>query len=240
MLAAASTELRFLVPAWGDVLVALVGLAYMVLGGRWSRLFDVLTMTVLGCAAGLVASVWVPVHVAVLISTGGILVGGLAAIFRNIAHAVITGLVLAVALSVMAGLAVGKTGFASYLVADISLKNSALCVPGPNLASDPVLAVALIGLLAGVMLAVVRFELSDRVATSAQGAALLLLGAVLLANQVRGEDSASIADRYPLTMAAAWVCLVAIGLAAQAAVHERALRREAAAEMPFDEEQPEG
>lgn len=239
MLAAASTELRFLVPAWGDALIALVGLAYLVLGGRWARLFDVLTMTVIGCAAGLVASVWVPLHVAILISAGGILVGGLTAFFRNIAHALITGLVLAAALSVMAGLAVGKNGFASYLVADISLKNAALCLPGPNLASDPVLAVTLMGLLAGVTLAVVRFELSDRVATCAQGAALVLLGAVQLANQVRGEGAPSIADLYPLTMAAAWLCLGAVGLAAQGAVHEWALRREAAAEMPFDEEHSE-
>ena len=236
MLAGSTAELRFLIPAWGDILIALIGAAYLVFGGQWPRLFDVLSMTVLGCLVGLVASVWVPIHAAIVIGIGGLLVGGLTAFFRNIAHAILTGLVLAAVFSVLAGLAAGQNGFASYLVVDVSVKSLPMKIAGPNLAYDPVLAATLAGLLAGVTLAVVRFDLSDRVATCVQGAALVILGALQAANLERGENQVSLAELYPLTLAAGWLCLVAVGLAGQAAMHEWALRRQAAAEMPFDEE----
>jgi len=236
VLAASTTELRFLIPAWGDIVLALVGTVYLVFGGRWPRVFDVLSMTVLGCMVGLVASIWVPLHPAIVICVGGIVVGGLTAFFRSVVHAVLTGIVLAAVFSVLAALAVGREGFASYLVVDFSPKSYSMRIAGPNLANDPVLAAGLVGLLAGVAIAIMRFDFSDRLATSAQGAAVIIVGATQRINQLRGEDHVPLSQTFPLTLAAAWLCLLAVGLACQAAMGEWAAMREAAAEFPGEDE----
>lgn len=168
MLAAATMELRLVIPTWGDALLMAVGSGYLVVGGRWPRLFDVFSMTVIGCVVGLVVGNWVPLHPAIVISAAGIVVGGLAALFRNVGHAVLTGIVLAAAFSVLAAMAVGADGFASYLVTDVSAKSYAMRIYAPNLANDAVLAGALVGLLIGAAIAVLRFSYG-RLATSARG-----------------------------------------------------------------------
>ncbi len=235
MLAATTMELRLLIPAWADLLLLAVGAAYLVAGGRWPRLCDVFSMTVLGCLVGVVVGNWLPLHPAIVIAAMGIVVGGAAALLRNIGHAVLTGLVLAAAFSVLAAMAVGPAGFASYLVTDASANTYAMRIYAPSLAHDAVLAASLVGLLVGAAIAVMRFSFSDRLATSAQGAALVLLGATQLVGLYRGEDRPPLAETYPLTLAACWFCLVAIGLAAQAALAEWSARRAAAAHIPEDE-----
>ena len=208
MLAAATGELNLVIPPWGTVLVALVGVVYLVFGSRWPRFFDVLSMTVFGCAVGLQVSQWVPVWQPIVIVAGGLAVGGLTAFFRPVAHAVLAALVLAAIFAHLAALAVGPGGFASY----------SMQVSGPNVSEDAVLAASLVGLALGAGVAVTRFGFSERLITSAQGAALLILAASHVAGLYREATSPSLAQAFPLTLAAGWVCLVGIGLAAQRAV----------------------
>lgn len=235
MLAAATMELRLVIPTWGDALLMAVGSGYLVVGGRWPRLFDVFSMTVIGCVVGLVVGNWVPLHPAIVISAAGIVVGGLAALFRNVGHAVLTGIVLAAAFSVLAAMAVGADGFASYLVTDVSAKSYAMRIYAPNLANDAVLAGA--GGPAdrgGDRRPAVLLQ--RPAGDERKGAALVLLGATQLIGQYRGGDQPPLAEVYPLTLAASWMCLVAIGLAAQAGMAEWTARREAAAQIPEEDD----
>jgi len=218
MLAAATGELNLVIPLWGCALVALVGGVYLVLGSRWPRLFDVLSMTVFGCTAGLQVSQWVPVWQPLVIVAGGIALGGLAAFFRTVAHAILAGLVLAAIFAHLAALALGPEGFASYLVFAVPDRSYSMQMSGPNLGKDAVLAASLAGLVLGTSMAVVRFGFSERLVTSAQGAALLVLAAIHVAGLYREPASPSLTQAFPLTLAAGWVCLVGIGLAAQRAV----------------------
>jgi len=197
MLAEITGELRLTIPAWGSVLLLLLGAAYLVFGTRWPRLFDVLSMTVLGCVAGLTA------------------------LFRRISHAVLAALVLAGVLANLAALAVGPGGFASYLVVSLSKGGYSVQLSGPNLARDPVLAASLAGLLVGTTIAVWRFQFSERLVTCAQGAALVLFGAASLVTEYRGGERPSLATAFPLTLSVLWLCLVVIGLLAQAALARR-------------------
>jgi len=224
MLAEITGELRLTIPAWGSVLLLLLGAAYLVFGTRWPRLFDVLSMTVLGCMGGLVACVWIPLVEPLVVIIGGVILGGLTALFRRILHAVLAALVLAGVLANLAALAVGAEGFASYLVVSLSKGGYSVQLSGPNLARDPVLAASLAGFLVGTTIAVWRFQFSERLVTCAQGAALVLFGAASLVTEYRGGEVAkgdSLAATFPLTLGVLWLCLVVIGLLAQAALARR-------------------
>jgi len=221
MLAETAGELRLTIPAWGSVLLLLLGAAYLVFGTRWPRLFDVLSMTVLGCVVGLIACVWVPLAEPLVIIIGGLVLGGLTALLRRISHAVLAALVLAAVLSHLAALAVGPGGFASYLVVSLSKGGYSVQLSGPNLARDGVLAASLAGILAGTTIALWRFQFSERLATCAQGAALVLFGAASLVTEYRGGERPSLATAFPLTLSVLWLCMVVIGLLAQAAMARR-------------------
>lgn len=215
MIASATTELRLVIPAWGCVILMAVGMIYLVLGSWWPRLFTVFSMTVLGCVAGLMASPWVPLAQPLVIVAGGLVLGGLTAFFKDVAHAVLASVVLASVLATLTALAVGQTGFTSYLVLNLSDRSYSTQVRGPNLACDPVLAAGVTGLLVGATLAVAWTTVSQRVITSAQGAGMILCGLVELVNAYRGEGRTSLALEFPLTLSAFWLCLVAIGLVVQ-------------------------
>ncbi len=217
MLAATAGELRLVLPVWGSALLGLLGLAYLVFGGRWPRVFDVLSLTVIGCGVGLMASPLLPAPQWLVIVAAGIVAGGLGAFFRTVLHAVLAAIVTAGVLAHLAALAVGPDGFASYLF----FEKYGRLVPGPNLKCDPVLAAGLVGLVLGATLAVTRFKFSERFLTSAQGAVLLLVAGAEVVSQYYGPERLSLAESYPLTLAAAWVCLVGVGLVAQAALGPR-------------------
>lgn len=221
LLAAITGNLRLAVPDWGCVVLIVVGVAYLVFGSAWPRLFDVLSMTVLGCMAGLVACPWVPLWQPVVIILGGLVLGGLTAFFRNICHALLSAAVLATVLASLAALAVGPKGFVSYLAMN---RSYSVQIGGPNLACDAVLAAAIVGLLAGATVAVWRLALSGRLITSAQGAALIVFGLASLITTYRGEGQPSIATAFPLTVGALWLCLVVIGMLAQEEVARRRQR----------------
>jgi len=219
-IASATGQMRLVIPPWGCLLLLGVGAVYLVLGARWQRLFNVLSMTFLGCVGGLVASQWVPLAQPLVIVGGGLVLGGLSAVFRGVAHAVLASLILAAVLSVLAALIVGAEGFTSYLAVNLSDKSYSTQWSAPNLAHDAVLAALVTGLLAGAAVALSHRRLSRRLVTSAQGAALILIGVTELAGGWRGEARPSLPTEYPLTLAAGWVCLVAIGLRVQQAVEQ--------------------
>jgi hypothetical protein len=221
MLAAATGELHLVIPAWGSIVLIAVGAMYLVFGATWPRLFDVLSMTVAGCMIGLLAHPWVPLWQPAVVITGGLVLGGLTAFFRNVCHAVLAALVLAAVLATLAALAVGARGFADYLAVNLSNRSYCVQISGPNLACDPVLAAGLTGLLIGATVAAARFAFSQRLVTSAQGAALVAAGLVAAVAGYRGDGAPSLGNTYPLTLSALWLCLVVIGLVAQAAIAKR-------------------
>jgi hypothetical protein len=218
MIAAATGELHFLIPMSGAILLVLLGVAYLGFGALLPRLFVVLSMTVAGCAVGMMASAWVPLAQPVVVICGGLVLGGLTAFFQTIAQAVLTAVVLGAVLSTLAALIVGPAGFVAYLVVNSSDANYAMQISGPNLSRDPILAAALTGLLAGATVGVIRLQFSRSLATVVQGAAIILVGLVELVPATRGVGRVSVAADYPLTLAACWLCLVAIGLVAQRAI----------------------
>jgi hypothetical protein len=230
MLAETTGELRLAIPMWGSIVLALVGVVYLVLGTWWRRFFDVLSMTVLGCLAGLVVGAWIPLSQPLVITICGLVLGGLTAFFRNVCHAILAAVVLAGVLAYLAGLAVGPHGFANYQVVNSS--NPSFSVPvqlsAPNLADDPVLAAGVAGILIGVTVAVARFAFSERLVTSAQGAALIVFGVASLVNALRGEGRPALATAYPLTLSVFWLCLLVIGLVSQSALVRRHAQQEGA------------
>ena len=221
MLAQTPGELRFAIPLWGDCLLALVGGAYLVLGSRWPRFFDVLSLTVLGCLAGLVAGVWVPVPQPLVVVVGGVLLGALGAVFRRVSHAVLAAVAMAVILATGAAMVVGHNGSALYLVVGQPGAGQSIMLSGPNLACDAVLAAALVGLLAGAAVAVARMEVSERLVTAAQGAALILLAVAGGPADGRSEARMTLASAFPMTLAVVWAGLVAVGVAAQTGLARR-------------------
>jgi hypothetical protein len=210
--------MRLVIPPWGCILLFGVGAVYMVLGARWPRLFDVLSMTFLGCVVGLVVSQWVALAQPLVIAAGGVLLGGLSAVFRSVAHAVLASVMLAVVASMLVALIVGDAGFTSYLAVNLSDTSYSTQWSAPNLAHDAVLAAVVTGLLAGAALALAHRRLSRRLVPSAQGAALILLGVTELVGAGRAPGRPSLATEYPLTLAAGWVCLLAIGMRIQRSV----------------------
>jgi len=218
MLASTTGELRLVIPVWGCILLAGVGVVYLLFGSRWPRLFNVLSMTVLGCIVGMVAASWIPLAQPIVIIIGGLVLGGLTAFFRNVMHAILSAIVLAVVLATLAALAVGQGGFTSYLVLNVSGKSFSTQIPGPNLSSDPVLAAALTGLLIGATVAVAWPRPNQRLVSVAQGAAMILVAIVEIITACGGEGQPSLALAYPLTLSACWLCLGAIGLVAQRAL----------------------
>jgi hypothetical protein len=218
MLALTTGEFRLDIPVWGCILLAGVGVVYLVLGSRWPRLFNVLSMTVLGCIIGMVAASWIPLAQPIVIIMGGLVLGGLTAFFRNVMHAVLSAIVLGAVLSTLVALAVGQGGFTSYLVLNLSGKSFSMQICGPNLSRDLVLAAALTGLLIGATVAVGWLRFSQRLTAAAQGAGLILIALVEIITAYRGEGQPSLALAYPLTLSACWLCLVAIGLVAQRAM----------------------
>jgi len=221
LLAAATGNLRLAVPDWGCAVLVGAGLVYLVFGSAWPRLFDVLSMTVLGCMVGLLACPWVPLWQPAVVIIGGLMLGGLTALLRNIFHALLSAAVVAAILASLAALAVGPRGFVSYLAMNFSNHSYSVQISGPDLACDPVLAAAVVGLLAGATVAVWKFAFSGRLITSAQGAALIVFGLASLITTYRGEGQPSVATTFPLTVGALWLCLVVIGLLAQAEVARR-------------------
>jgi len=217
MLALTTGEFRLDIPGWGCILLAGVGVVYLVLGSRWPRLFNVLSTTVLGCIIGMVAAPWIPLAQPIVIIIGGLLLGGLTAFFRDVMHAVLSAIVLGVVLSTLAALAVGQGGFTSYLVLNLSGRSFSTQICGPNLSRDLVLATALTGLLIGATVAVGWLRFSQRLTAAAQGAGLILVALVEIITAYRGDGLPSLALAYPLTLSACWLCLVAIGLVAQRA-----------------------
>ena len=218
MLGSTMGELRLVIPVWGCIPVAGLGVVYLLLGSRWPRVFNVLSMTVLGCIVGMVVASWVPLAQPIVIIIGGLVLGGLTAFLRDVMHAVLAATVLAAVLATLAALAVGQGGFTSYLVLNVSGRSFSTQISGPNLASDPVLAAALTGLLIGATAAVAWPRFNQRLTSAAQGAAILLIALVQIITACRGEAQPSLALAYPLTLSASWLCLVAIGLVAQPAL----------------------
>jgi len=227
LVASAREAMRLAIPPWACIFLVGMGAAYLVLGARWFRLFEVLSMTFLGCIVGLFASPWPPLAPPLVVAVGGMVVGGLSAVFRRVARAVLSSVVLAAVASELAALVVGEEGFTTCLAVNLSV---------PSVAHDAVLAAAVTGLLAGATLAIGHPRLSRRLVPSAQGAALVLLGVAELLAAWRAPARPGLATAYPLTLTAAWVCLVAIGLRIQRAV-EPALEPE---EENEDAESDEG
>ena len=221
MLAETTGELRLVIPAWGGIVLAMVGVAYIILGTWWPRPLDVLSMTVLGCMVGLVACAWVPLAKPVVIIIGGLILGGLMAFFRNVCHAILSAVVLATVLATLAALAAGARGFTSYLVLNLSNRSYSIQLSGPNLACDPVLAACLAGLLVGTAVAIGRFAFSERLVTCVQGAGLVVIGLASVVSAYRGEGGRSLAAAFPLTLSVLWLCLVVIGLIAQGVLARR-------------------
>lgn len=217
-LAAAIEVMRLVIPPWGCILLLGVGAVYLILGARWPRLFDVLSLTFLGCIFGLVVSQWVPLAQPLVIAAGGVVLGGLSAVFRSVAHTVLASMTLAAVASVLVALIVGDAGFTSYLALNLSDTSYSTQWSAPNVAHDAVLASVVTGLLGGASLALARPRLSRRLVTSAQGAALILLGLTELVGAWQGQGQASLPTEYPMTLSAGWVCLVAIGLHVQKVV----------------------
>jgi hypothetical protein len=209
MLAQATGELQFAIPLWGDVLLFLVGAAYLVLGSRWPRLFDVLSLTVLGCLGALVTAVWSPLPQAAVVVLGGLVLGLLGAIFRRVSHAVLAAVAMAVILATGAALIVGQNGFALYMVVEQQDAGRPLMVNWPSLACDAVLASALAGLLGGAAMAIWRMDASERFITAAQGSALIILAVT------GGLARVSPAAAYPLTLAVLWAAVAAAGMVIQ-------------------------
>lgn len=234
-LAAATEVMRLVIPPWGCILLLGVGAVYLVLGARWPRLFDVLSMTFLGCVIGLVVSQWVPLAQPLVIALGGVVLGGLSAVFRGVAHAVLASVMLAAVASMLVGLIVGDEGFTSYLAVNLSDTSYSTQWSAPNVAHDAVLAAVVTGLLAGAALALAHRRLSRRLVTSAQGAALILLGVTELVGAWRAQGRPSLATDYPLTLTAAWACLLVIGLQIQRAVEQASGDWDAAEETGHDE-----
>ena len=221
MMASATGEMRLVIPVWGSILLVAAGVVYLVLGTRRLRLLNVLSMTFLGCIVGMVLSLWIPLAQPLVIVMGGVLLGGLSAFFRNVAQAVLGAVVLAVVLSMLAANCLGEGGYASYLVLNLSDNSYSTQWPGPNLARDPILAAFLTGSLIGATVSVVRLRFSRRLVTSAQGAALILVGVVELITGIRGAGRTLLAADYPMTLSACWLCLVAIGLVIQQTLQRR-------------------
>ena len=219
-LAATTEMMRLSIPPWGCILLIGAGAVYLVLGARWPRLFDVLSMTFLGCVIGLVVSQWVPLAQPLVIATGGVAVGGLSAAFRTVAHAVLASVMLAAVASTLVALIVGDAGFTSYLAVNLSDTSYSTQWSAPNLAHDAVLAAVVTGLLAGSALALGHPRLSRRLVPSAQGAALVLLGVTEWVRAAGDPGRLSLAADYPLTLTAGWVCLLVIGLRIQRSVQE--------------------
>ena len=215
MIASTTGQTQLVIPAWGSILLVGVGVVYLVLGTRWPPLFNVLSMTFLGCVLGMVLSLWVPLGQPLVIIIGGVLLGGLTAFLRNVAHAVLTALVLAAVFSTLTANCLGEEGYGSYLVLNVSDHRYSTQWSGPNLALDPVLAAFLTGLLVGATVAVARVRFSRRLVASAQGAALILVGLSELVAGLRGAGQPSVAGAYPITLSAGWLCMVAIGLVVQ-------------------------
>ncbi len=233
---ALSAPLNLLVPDWGAALLAIIGGWYLVFGGRWATLFDVLSLTVLGCGAGLLASAFVPLPDWLLVVIGGVVVGGLAAFFRTIAHVVLAAAVFAVVLATLTALALPEEGFATYLLMDVRERAYEVSVRGPNLAADRVLAAALAGLLGGATVAVLRFRFSRHLVTAAQGAALVVLGVAHLA-ATRATGAVPLHEGYPLTLASSWMLLTGIGIVVQRVL---CARRDARTEAePFGPDEDE-
>jgi len=229
-IAAATGDGSLMIPTWGCILLVGIGAVYLVLGTRWARLFNVLSMTFLGCVGGLVVSQWVPLAQPVVIVIVGVLLGGLAAVFRGVAHAVLGSVVLAAVLSVLVGLIVGDEGFTVYLVVNLSEQWSA-----PNLAHDAVLAGFMTGLLTGAAVALGHRRLSRRLVASAQGAGAILFGVTELVGAWGTDGGSSLAADYPLTLTAAWACLVVIGMQVQQVV-ERTFEELGAVTAPEGDE----
>lgn len=217
-LAEAAVPVRLSVPPWGGVMLAVVGAAYLLLGSRAARIFDVLSMTLLGCAVGLALSAHVPLNQSLLVILSGIALGGLTAFFRTVAHGILSALVMGITLATFAALAIGPEGFAPYLEKDVESGGFAILFTGPNLTADPVLAAGLAGLLGGAAVASLKWRMSERLITSAQGAGLVVWGLVQVVRLWRGAGAESLVASYPLTLGASWVCLTAIGMAAQKAL----------------------
>jgi len=215
MIASTTGQMRLVIPAWGSIILIGVGVVYLVLGTRWPLLLNVLSMTFLGCVLGMAFSLWVPLAQPLVIVIGGVLLGGLSAFFRNVAHAVLTALVLAAVFSTLTANCLGEEGYGSYLVLNLSDQSYSTQWSGPNLTHDPVLAAFLTGLLVGATVAVARVRFSRRLVASAQGAALILVGVVELVTRIRDAGQPSLAAAYPMTLSAGWLCVVAIGLVVQ-------------------------
>ena len=215
MIASTTGQTQLVIPAWGSIILVGVGVVYLVLGTRWPPLFNVLSMTFLGCVLGMVLSLWVPLGQPLVIIIGGVLLGGLTAFLRNVTHAVLTALVLAAVFSTLTANCLGEEGYGSYLVLNVSDHRYSTQWSGPNLTLDPVLAAFLTGLLVGATVAVARVRFSRRLVASAQGAALILVGLSELVAGLRGAGQPSVAGAYPITLSAGWLCMVAIGLVVQ-------------------------
>jgi hypothetical protein len=220
-LAETTAELRFTIPAWGSALLVLIGVVYLVFGTWWRRAFDVLSMTVLGGVVGLVVGSRATVPVPVLVILGGLVLGGLTAVFGRVLHVVLAAFVLATILAVGAALVVGPGGFTSYVVMGTAESGSGVHLIGPNLARDAVLAAALAGLAGGVAVAVALFQFSERLATCVQGAALVVLAAAALGTRMRSDSLPPLTTAYPLTLSVIWIGLVAAGLAVQTGLSRR-------------------
>jgi hypothetical protein len=234
MLAATTGELRLVIPVWGSILLALVGVGYLIFGDWLRRFFDVLSMTVLGCVVGLIACPWVPLPQPIVIIVGGLVLGGLAALFRNVGHSLLAAVVLGGVLALLAALAVGESGWAKYLADNV--KSYSFQLPGPNLSDDRVLAAGVTGFLAGVTVAVWRLAFSERLITCVQGAALIALGIATGVTTYRGEAQQSLLVAYPFTLGAVWLCLVVIGLVAQSELARARERWRGETGLPPDSE----
>ena len=221
MMASATSQMQPVIPPWGSIVLVGVGAVYLVLGTRWPRLFNVLSMTFLGCMLGMVLSSWIPLVQPLVIIIGGVVLGGASAFLRNVAHAVLSAVVLAAVFATLVANCLGEEGYGSYLVLNLSDSSYSTQWRGPDLGRDPILAASLTGLLVGATVAVARIRFSRRLATSAQGAAVMLVAFTELAAAVRGPGEVSLATAYPMTLSACWLCLVAIGLIVQRTLEQR-------------------
>lgn len=221
MMASATSQMQPVIPPWGSIVLVGVGVVYLVLGTRWPRLFNVLSMTFLGCMLGMVLSSWIPLVQPLVIIIGGVVLGGASAFLRNVAHAVLSAVVLAAVFATLVANCLGEEGYGSYLVLNLSDSSYSTQWRGPDLGRDPILAASLTGLLVGATVAVARIRFSRRLATSAQGAAVMLVAFTELAAAVRGPGEVSLATAYPMTLSACWLCLVAIGLIVQRTLEQR-------------------
>jgi hypothetical protein len=201
----------------GLVLIA-AGIVLLVCGSRWRDFTEVLSTSFLAGAAALVTMPAVPVNpvwpaVAVCLAAGFLTI-----LFRRAALVVLSGAVLAVALTLAAHLVCGWSPV-QYVVASLSNSQVLTLTTGPDYFHSPLLlTLAAAGLLGGALLALLCPAWARRVTMALEGGLALVAGLALVTAEF---FSRPLPPGYPMNYykvgVAVWFGLAALGVLAQLA-----------------------